>query len=244
MKDFCDKIEFFDVINRLYIAGRGHITVIRNTDLLPIDTECVILHDGGKELRIVGIECLSTLMTDLHPKPEWGLVTNEETKGDTIAVRFGKNSKVELKRKDRMDLPEDMRYYTSFAQSHKLWSLGLDPNTADMCYKSMDGDPFDHIARPYSEHTKYKSIIYYDVVPCWSVGKLMHLMSHLNEPNLLVELFKWGNMWRCDCVQGDDDGDFEYSEDIQSILTENIVQSAFEMTAWLLETKLLKQSSK
>ena len=75
----------FKVLDRLYVLGRGFITVIYNKQNIPINGDSVILQDD-KQIPVIGVEKTKTLMTDPQPKPEWGIVTNEETVGDTILI--------------------------------------------------------------------------------------------------------------------------------------------------------------
>lgn len=75
----------FKVVSRQFILGRGNITVISNKDEIPIDTKCVVIQED-KMLPIIGVEMSMTLMTEPRPKPDWGIVTNEETVGETILI--------------------------------------------------------------------------------------------------------------------------------------------------------------
>ena len=78
----------FRVASRHYIVGRGHVTVVYNPDLLPIECEKSYIIDGQVRLPIHGIERQMTLMTVPRAKPYWGLVTSEETTGDYLTVRM------------------------------------------------------------------------------------------------------------------------------------------------------------
>ena len=78
----------FKVVKRLYIAGRGYVTVINNPDLLPIDSDRSAVCKGQFRLPIHGIEFTMTLMTIPKPKSDWGLITSEETIGDYVTIRM------------------------------------------------------------------------------------------------------------------------------------------------------------
>ena len=78
----------FKVVKRLYIAGRGHVTVIHNPDRLPIDRDKSAVCKGQFRLPIHGIELTMTLMTTPKPGKDWGLVTSEETIGDYLTIRM------------------------------------------------------------------------------------------------------------------------------------------------------------
>ena len=78
----------FKVLSRHYITGRGHITVIHNPDLLPIESAKSAICKGQYRLPIHGIERTMTLMTIPRVMPDWGLVKSEETLGDEITIRM------------------------------------------------------------------------------------------------------------------------------------------------------------
>lgn len=73
----------FKVVKRLYIAGRGYVTVIHNPDRLPIDRDKSAVCKGQFRLPIHGM-----LMITLKPGKDWGLVTSEETIGDYVTIRM------------------------------------------------------------------------------------------------------------------------------------------------------------
>ena len=75
-------------MKRLHIAGRGYVTVIHNPDRLPIDRDNSAVCNGQFRLPIHGIELMMTLMTIPRVKPDWGLITSEETIGDEITIRM------------------------------------------------------------------------------------------------------------------------------------------------------------
>lgn len=88
-----------------------------------------------------------------------------------------------------------MKGYTTNEQSKQLVSVGLDPNTADMCYKELISgekvysDPREAVLTPYSQaletkqrfereraaYSGIKSNIVYEVNPCWSLNALIEL---------------------------------------------------------------------
>lgn len=79
----------FKVLSRHYITGRGHVTVVYNPDLLPIECDkSLIFHEGLFCLPIRGIEREMTLMEIPRAKPYWGLVTSEETDGDYLTIKM------------------------------------------------------------------------------------------------------------------------------------------------------------
>lgn len=78
----------FKVERRYYIAGRGYVTVVHNPDLLPIDRNKSAICKGQFRLPIHGIEMSTTLMTNPRVKPDWGLITSDDTIGDEITIRM------------------------------------------------------------------------------------------------------------------------------------------------------------
>lgn len=84
-----DRFIAFKVLSRHYITGRGHVTVVHNPDLLPIEcNKSLIFHDGQFRLPIHGIERQKTLTDPPKVKPDWGLVTSEKTIGDWLTIRM------------------------------------------------------------------------------------------------------------------------------------------------------------
>lgn len=78
----------FKVESRHYITGRGYVTVVHNPDLLPIDVNKSAVVKGQFLLPIRGVECVKTLLYPPTIKPDWGLVTAEETEGDWLTIRM------------------------------------------------------------------------------------------------------------------------------------------------------------
>lgn len=78
----------FKVVKRLYIAGRGYVTVIHNPDRLPIDRDKSAVCKGQFRLPIHSIELTMTPMTTPKPGKDWGLITSEETIGDYVTIRM------------------------------------------------------------------------------------------------------------------------------------------------------------
>ena len=119
---------------------------------------------------------------------------------------------------------------TSIEQSKKLVELGIDPSTADMCYKMFStGD----------------SKWLYELIPChplevdipaWSLSALLELMpSHID---------KIGTFLRLRMDKSEEGFNIWYEDDGTGLCVENsdIIEStpidvAFEMVCWLKENK-------
>lgn len=78
----------FRVQCRDYVVGRGHVTVVYNPDLLPIDREKSAICEGQYRLPIIAVERSATLTERPRTKPYWGLVTSDKTTGDWLTVRM------------------------------------------------------------------------------------------------------------------------------------------------------------
>ena len=78
-------------------------------------------------------------------------------------------------------MKKEKLYYTTLEQSKELYDLGVDPNTADMCYIVQEtGDKCfvygsTPIAIPWRNYTAKEFYI-----PCWSVGALQEIMKKYN----------------------------------------------------------------
>lgn len=72
---------------------------------------------------------------------------------------------------------------TDIDQSRKLADI-LSPESADMCYKCIEDDPYDVVLCPYSEwKEEYKGLLVnkeVDVIPCWSLTALLEVLPNEN----------------------------------------------------------------
>jgi len=72
-----------------------------------------------------------------------------------------------------------IKSYTDLPQSKVLAEI-LSPESADMCYKCIEDDPYDVVLRPFSEwREEYKGLLVnkeVDVVPCWSLAALLAIL--------------------------------------------------------------------
>lgn len=81
---------------------------------------------------------------------------------------------------------------TTIEQSKRLLAAGIDPESADMCYKTLDVEDsesddelvFDFITRPYSEYLKYAGplCLSYRAIPAWSLSRLIDLNAETGIP--------------------------------------------------------------
>ena len=77
-----NNVVHFKVKDRGQIKGRGYYTVIDNEEGVPITTSSTI-RKKLDSLEIKGIEKLKGATGIL---PNWGLITNKKTEGDTITI--------------------------------------------------------------------------------------------------------------------------------------------------------------
>jgi len=121
-----------------------------------------------------------------------------------------------------------MQHYTTIKQSKKLVELGLNPDTADMCYST-----FGVEAHPLHLTLKNKE----KLTPCWSLGALMELMPKIQEDEddggCYPTLCKGYNTDKWHCV---------YRSSIHiTDWFDNSIDAAFEMVCWLLEKGYIKK---
>lgn len=73
----------------------------------------------------------------------------------------------------------DIKSFTSLEQSKTL-SKVLPLESADMCYKCIEDDPYDIVCKPYSKwKEEYKGLLVRgdaNVIPCWSLTALLSVL--------------------------------------------------------------------
>ena len=134
---------------------------------------------------------------------------------------------------------------TTIEQSQKLIELGLDVNTADMCYRIVAYNPTDeHVYQPYCFIGTLSSDI-----PAWSLTALLEVMPiYIAKDGMEYKLkvypsglfsthsdtSKW-TLQYCGI-------DYSYrSRDkyprLVAVTQHNLITAAYEMVCWLLENK-------
>lgn len=72
-----------------------------------------------------------------------------------------------------------MKSYTDIEQAKKLRKI-LPLESADMCYKCIEDDPYDIVCKPYSEwKEEYKGLLIRgdaNVIPAWSLTALLSVL--------------------------------------------------------------------
>jgi hypothetical protein len=107
---------------------------------------------------------------------------------------------------------------TSLEQSKKLIELGIDVNTADMCWSLVNKNHPPVVGKYCAEYGGMQ-------LPAWSLNALMELM---NRNCYNVSLNCHGAEWN---VKFDD------SETYKEFIRDYAVDAAFEMVVWLLKKK-------
>lgn len=131
-----------------------------------------------------------------------------------------------------------MKHYTTIEQSKKLVKLGLNPNTADMCY-------IQHFDEYYNEVTfiEENPVLTYTIdvldLPCWSLGALINLMPSMiykGKQTFDLEIHK-GVLYHV-CYEN------HCHLDEIWVSKENLIDAAFEMIVWLLENGHINEENK
>ena len=108
---------------------------------------------------------------------------------------------------------------TDVEQSNKLIELGIDVNTADMCYHFIEINKTPICIRWEKVHDDEKD----NSIPAWSLTALLKLMpkSTISTPNPFCDIYCCRNIeFNMECY------------------ADNPVDAAFEMLVWLKENNL------
>ena len=122
-----------------------------------------------------------------------------------------------------------MRNYTSYEQSKRLVELGLDKDTADMCYimhATSDNDQWrydDDDMPPMVLLGNYSDVLA-EAHPCWSVGQLMGIIPF--ECNLHKFTTEGGTVYRLESFYLNHTKSHQYP-----------IDACMEMVEWTLTHK-------
>lgn len=121
-----------------------------------------------------------------------------------------------------------MTHYTTLEQSKKLVELGLNPDTADMCY-------IQHFDESYNEVTFIEEdpILTHTIdaidLPCWSLGALLELMPIIDDNSYsLSGTLNKGALCKHPCTS------VMFQE-------ESPLEAVYNMICWLLERNYIKK---
>ena len=140
--------------------------------------------------------------------------------------------------------------YTTIEQSKKLLELGVNSDSADMCYKTIDVDNaesdedcvFDLVHRPYSEYLKYVGPmgLDYKAIPCWSTEALLQLLPKAITSKRTGYKYTFAlhpgavKKWYI-CYERDVEPYNERNSTITVFTDDSLVNAAYEMKLWLSE---------
>ena len=120
-----------------------------------------------------------------------------------------------------------IRAYTTIEQSRKLAEI-LPHETADMCYKCIEDDPYDIVLRPFSEwREEYKGLLVNkeaDVIPCWSLAAMLGVLPKIHKLKPILDL---------------EENSIQYSGIDLYVVADNLVDACIEMIEKLHELKKL-----
>ena len=113
---------------------------------------------------------------------------------------------------------------TNIKQSKKLVELGLDVNTADMCWSTANPGLEVLLAFPFTDADN----TYGDKIPAWSLSALLELLPIVNESTYTMR----GTL---------DGGAIISHEELTCVVSQedNPLDAVFEMVCWLLESRKL-----
>ena len=103
---------------------------------------------------------------------------------------------------------------TSIGQSKKLLELGIDRNTADMCWQN------NEFPIGFNDD---------DAVPAWSLNPLLNIIKNRKDCNKVELLSNYSSKWVLTTTYYDS----IWKE--KEIIAEDPIDAAFEMVCWLKE---------
>jgi hypothetical protein len=139
------------------------------------------------------------------------------------------------------------KFATSINQGKELIDIGIDPSTADLCWtnESYKGPfyveqfeifpkSYDYVRKLYDDYKERFAntggVLAWDVIPAWSLSKLMKLMP------TLVEKYGRLNIVR----NGEEVTEFRYGSDI-IFGSPDAIDAAVDMIKWLIRNGYIRQ---
>ena len=128
--------------------------------------------------------------------------------------------------------------FTTLEQSEKLVKLGLNIETADMCYLSQTphGKPI-FFKRPGVKGDDTEQY-YKTSLPCWSLGALLGLLRSYNDCNKLSIFTNRSQKWQITISYYDIVWKEHEEIDI------NLLEASYNTVVWLLENGYIKTEKK
>lgn len=129
-----------------------------------------------------------------------------------------------------------MNHYTSIEMSKKLIELGLNPDTADMCYSRRPTGNSEYSTFPDFKPEGRLEVFTKVDLPCWSLGALIDVMpSMIYKGGETFTLMVHKDAIYHVCYKN------HYHLDEIWFSKENLLNSIFEMVCWLLERNYIKK---
>ncbi len=128
-----------------------------------------------------------------------------------------------------------IKSFTDLKQAKILFEF-LPIESADMCFKCIEEDPYDVVLRPYFEwKEEYKGLLVnkeVDVIPCWSFAALLKYLSEIKPQVYTPILFPSEGKWILQFV--------EYGHgNVCEISYDDPIDACYEMIIRLHNLKLL-----
>ena len=127
-----------------------------------------------------------------------------------------------------------IKSHTDLPQS-KVLAEFLPLESADMCFKCLDEDPYDIVCKPYSEwKEEYKGLLINgdaDVIPCWSLAALSEfILPYIadNDGNNYKFYLSKDGLDRWIAYYKSDDVSIHICEE-----SDNMIDVIFEMVCWI-----------
>lgn len=127
--------------------------------------------------------------------------------------------------------------YTSYEQSKRLMELGLNPESADLCW--MD-DKIPELFEPYNSILKQFNLNRKDFVflPCWSAECLLNLLPDVIKTGNEAKNWYWININKnpYQISYGNDLGlSGSWHDMVSSSQSDALIDAVYSITEWLLE---------
>ena len=129
-------------------------------------------------------------------------------------------------------------FYTSLEKSKRLFDLGLDPNTADMCW-GIDDKTLHYNNTPYNcAWNGYTAKEYY--IPCWSMEALINLLPTSITDKKGTQYTRFSDFDHIEYLSGYWDGGYHYKAFSEFTFDQTLIDVLYKCVIWLLENNYIK----
>jgi len=125
-------------------------------------------------------------------------------------------------------------FYTSLEKSKRLFDLGLDPNTADMCW-GIDSETSHYNNSPYPcAWSGYTAKEFY--IPCWSVDALIKLLPRSIVDNDSKQFYiRHSDFDHIEYLSGYWNGHYHHKGFSEFAVSQPLIDVLYKCVVWLLE---------